>query len=181
LNRPGGRHPARGDAPNLDARTVKEMNMKRLTFALMIGLLISGPSLAQQPLVGTYKMVSQVREFQGSGPDENMGKSPRGYLVITPSRVVVFFTADVRKPGTSVAERAALYDTLNGWSGRYRVEGNRLIVSVDASANQNWNGTDNIRNIQWAGKRMTLTTDPRPSGRDPSKTVVVRQVWEKIE
>jgi hypothetical protein len=155
--------------------------MNRVTFALIIGVLMSGSSFAQQSLVGTYKMVSQVRDIQGSGPDENMGKSPRGYLVFTPSRVVVFFTADVRKPGTSVAEKAALYDTLNGWSGRYRVEGSKLIVSVDASANQIWNGTDDIRNIQWSGKLLTLTTDPRPSGRDPSKTVVVRQVWEKIE
>ena len=155
--------------------------MKHLTFAFIAGLLISGSSLAQQSLVGTYKMVSQVRDVQGSGLDENMGKSPRGYLVVTPSRLVVFFTADVRKPGNSVAEKAALYDTLNGWSGRYRVEGNKLIVSVDASANHSWNGTDDIRNIQLSGKRLTLSNDPRPSGRDPSKTVVVRQVWEKIE
>jgi Lipocalin-like domain len=155
--------------------------MKRLMFALIIGLLISGSSLAQQSLVGTYKMVSQVRGVKGSSPTENMGKSPRGNLIFTPTHVIAFWTAETRKPGTSVAEKAALFDTLGGFSGRYRVEGSKLIVSVDASWSENWTGKDQIRNIQWSGNRLTLTTNPQPSGRDPSQTVVVRQVWEKIE
>lgn len=155
--------------------------MNRQTFVLIIGILMSGSSFAQQPLVGTYKMISQVREVKGSGPSENMGKSPRGYLTVTPTTVVAFYTAETRKPGTSVPEKAALYDTLGGWSGRYRVEGSKLIVRIDSSWNENWTGKDQIRNIQLSGKRLTLTTDPQPSGRDPSQTVVIRQVWEKVE
>jgi hypothetical protein len=38
-----------------------------------------------------------------------------------------------------------------------------------------------LRDTQLSGNRLTLTSDPRPSGRDPSKTVVTRLVWEKIE
>ncbi len=155
--------------------------MKRLMFALIIGLLISGSSLAQQSLVGTYKMVSSVRDVKGVGPTDNLGKSPRGYLIVTPKHVMFFWTAETRKPGTSVAEKAALYDTLNGFSGRYRVEGSKLVISVDASANENWTGKDQVRNIERSGNLLTLTTNPQPSGRDPSQTVVVRQVWEKVE
>ena len=154
--------------------------MKRLAFALLVGLLVSGPSLAQQSLVGTYKMVSQVRDVKGSGPEENMGKAPRGHMIITPTHLVVFYTGDSRKPGTSVAEKAALYDTLNGWSGRYRVEGTKLIVSIEASRTETPVKTD-VRNFAWSGKRLTLATESRPSGANPAQTIVVRQVWEKIE
>ena len=155
--------------------------MRRLIFALISGLLISGTSLAQESLVGTYKMVSQVRDVKGVGATENLGKSPRGYLIFTPKHVMFFWTAEKRKPGTALEERAALYDTLNGYSGRYRLDGSKLIVSVDASANENWTGKDHVRNVERSGNRLTLTTNPQPSGRDPSQTVVVRQVWEKIE
>ena len=154
--------------------------MERLTFALLAGLLISGPSLAQQSLVGTYKMVSQVREVKGKGPEENMGKSPRGHMMISPTHMVVFYTAESRKPGTSVAEKAALYDTLNGWSGRYRVEGSKLILTVEANRTET-NMPSDVRNFAWSGKRLTTTTESRSSGSDPSQTVVVRQVWEKLE
>jgi hypothetical protein len=155
--------------------------MKHLTFALIIGLLITGSSLAQESLVGAYRLVSMARDVKGVGPTENMGKSPRGSLIFTPKHVIFFWTAETRKPGTSVEEKAALYDTLNGFSGRYRVDGNKLVISVDAAATENWTGTDLIRNIEWSGNRLTLTTNPGRSGRDPSQTVVTRQVWEKVE
>ena len=176
-----GRHTACGDVRNPDPRIAKERKMKRLTFAFIIGLLISGPSLAQQSVVGTYRMVSRIQDIQGSGPVESFGKSPRGYLIFTPTRVVVFFTAESRKPGTSVAEKAALYDSLNGWSARYRLEGSKMIMSVDASAVESWTGTDVVWNVKLSGNRLTLSTDPRPSGRDPSKTQATQLVWEKIE
>jgi hypothetical protein len=75
-----------------------------------------------------------------------MSKAPRGYLVFTPTRATAFYTAESRKPGTAEAAKAALFDTLGGWSGRYRTEGNRLIVSVDVSWVEIWNGKDQVRN-----------------------------------
>ena len=155
--------------------------MKKLIFSVLMGLLISGSSLAQQSLVGTYKMVSRSQEIQGSPPDNRYGKLPRGSMIITPTRVLVFYAAEVRKAGNSKAEKAQLYDTMNAWSGRYRLAGSRMTVSVEASATENWNGTDIVWNIQRSGNSLTLTSDSRPSGRDPSKTVVTRLAWEKIE
>jgi len=155
--------------------------MKYLTSALIIGLLISGPSLAQQSLVGAYKLVSWVQDEQGGEKIERYGKSPRGDLLVTRTQVAALYTGDVRKPGTSVAEKAALYDTLNSWSGRYRVDGSKMIISVSASSNENWTGTVVVWNTQLSGNSLTLTSDPRPSGRDPSKTVTTRMVLEKVE
>jgi hypothetical protein len=154
--------------------------MVRLICAFILVLSIASPSLGQQSLVGTYKFVSHVLEMGGT-PNEYLGKAPRGYLVLTPTRAITFYTAEKRESGNSVAEKAGLFDSLVGWSGAYRVEGSKLVFSVDVSWNEIWNGKDQIRHFQLSGNRLTLTSDPQPWARDPSKTVIVRQVWEKVE
>ena len=154
--------------------------MLRLICAFVLVLSIASPSLGQQSIVGTYKVISQDVEVGGSAT-QPLGKAPHGYLVFTPTRVISFFTAENRKFGTSVDEKAALFDTLVGWSGTYRVEGGKIVIAMDASFNENWNGKDQVRNWELSGNRLTFTSDPQPFARDPSKTSVVRQVWEKVE
>jgi hypothetical protein len=167
----------------LPYRTPKEVKtMFRLIYVLVMVLLISTPSLGQQPLVGTYKVISHVREINGV-PTEPSGfeVAPHGYVVFTPTRVITFYTAEKRKFGTSMAEKAALYDTLAGWSGVYRFEGDKLIITPDVSWNEYWNGTARVYTWQFSANRLMLTLDPVPWQRDPSKTMVIRLVWEKVE
>ena len=154
--------------------------MFRLVYALVLVLLITTPSLGQQSLVGTYKMVSLVSDIGGT-TIEPYGKAPRGYLVLTPTRLVAFYTGGNRKFGTSAADKAALFDTMGGWSGTYRIEGSKMIIAIEASWIEHWNGKDQIRNWELSGNRLTLKTNPQPYARDPSKTAVIQQVWEKVE
>jgi hypothetical protein len=100
--------------------------MYRSIYGLIIGLLISTPCFAQQLLVGTYKLVSFTVEVDGQPPRETMGKSPGGYAILTPTRWMNVFTAETRKFGTSVEDKAALWDSLVAYSGTYRVEGNKF-------------------------------------------------------
>ncbi len=154
--------------------------MVRLISALILVLLIVTPSLGQQSLVGTYKIISQDIEVSGAAT-QPYGKAPRGYLVLTPTRAVIFYTSDNRKFGTSVDDKAALFDTLAGWTGTYRVDGGKIIFAVDASWVENWNGKNQVRNWTLSGNRLTLTSDPQPFARDPSKTVIIRLICEKVE
>ena len=154
--------------------------MLRLICAFVLVLSIASPSLGEQSLVGTYKVISQDVEVGGSAT-QPLGKTPHGYIVLTPTRAVFFITAENRKFGTSIDEKAALFDTLVGWSGTYRVEGGRIVFAVDASWVENWNGKDQVRNWALSGNRLTFTSDPMPFPRDLSKTAVVRQVMEKVE
>ncbi len=55
--------------------------MHRRIFALILGLMVPLLCLAQQPIVGTYKIVSYVIEIDGQ-PREIFGKSPRGYAIV---------------------------------------------------------------------------------------------------
>jgi hypothetical protein len=154
--------------------------MLRVVCAFALILLIASPSFGQQSLIGTYKMVSNALNIDGT-LTENMGKTPKGYLAVTPTRVVFFFTAEHRKFGTSVADKAALFDTLTAWSGVYRIDGKKLVIRVDALWVEHWNGTDQTRNWELSGNRLTITADPFPYPRDPSKKVIPQQVWEKVE
>ncbi len=153
--------------------------MIRLICALILVLVIAFPSFGQQSLVGTYKIVSQDLEVEGTAT-QPLGKAPRGYMVLTPTRLVAFYTGDNRKFGTSVADKAALFDTVVGWSGTYRIEGGKIIIAVDASWTEVWTGKDQVRTWALSGNRLTLM-GKMPYPRDPSKTSVVRQVLEKVE
>ena len=154
--------------------------MLRLISALVLVLLISTLSLGQQSLVGTYKIVSHDVQVNGTAL-QNLGKAPHGYIVLTPDRFVAFYTGDKRKFGTSVDEKAALLDTLVGWSGTYRIEGGKMLISAEASWTEVFTGRVEVRTFTLSGNRLTLRGEPAPHPRDPSKTSVVRQVMEKVE
>jgi len=154
--------------------------MKRLICALVLALLIATPSLGQQSLVGTYKLISLVPEVDGK-PSQNMGKAPHGYLIITPTRFITIVTAENRKFGTSAAEKAALFDSLASYAGTYRIEGDKIICTPDVSWIENLNGKTYGETFQLSGSRPMLTEGPSPWPRDPSKTFIRREVWEKIE
>ena len=152
--------------------------MYRSILALSLGLVMSATCLAQQSLVGTYKLLSVT--FDGK-PREALGASPHGYLIITPKYLTIFYTGDKRKFGTSDSEKAALWDTLLGLGGTYRIDGSRIVIAIDVSYNEYANGKSLLRNWQVEGRRLTLTSDPEPFGRDPSRKVVLQQQWEKLE
>ena len=154
--------------------------MIRLVCALVLVLLIATPSFGQQSLVGTYKIISQDVQVNGTAL-QPLGKAPHGYVVITPTRFVSFFTGDTRKFGTSADEKAALLDTLVGWSGTYHVEGGKIVITVDASWSEAWTGKNQVRNWTLSGNRLTLRAEPQPNPRDPSKTSYSVTVWEKVE
>jgi hypothetical protein len=134
----------------------------------------------QDTLVGTYKLVSLVLEVDGK-PNDTMGKAPHGYLVVTPKHWLFFITAENRKFGNSVAEKAALFDSLVGYGGTYRIEGDQVINDYDVSFIENLNGKSLPQRWQLSGNRLTLTEGPTSFPRDPSKQLIRRMVLEKVE
>ena len=154
--------------------------MSRLICALILVLLIAIPSLGQQSLVGTYKLVSLVVEADGKAY-EPLGEAPHGYLMITPTRFMYFITAENRKFGTSVNEKAALLDTLIAYAGSYRVEGDKFLQFIEVSFTESEKGKTHATTYELSGNRLTLKFGPIPFPRDLSKTMVSRQVWEKME
>lgn len=153
----------------------------RALFAALL-LTLSGPALTQEahPLVGTWKLISLQAIVEGEAPQESFGAKPKGYLIATrEGRIMVLFTAEHRKGGMADAERAELHKSMVAVTGKYRVEGSDLIISVDASWNETWNGTELRRHVRFDGDRINVDTAPGPSFLHPGKTLVVRLVFER--
>ena len=154
--------------------------MVRLICVLILMMLIASPSLGQQSLVGTWKLVSVQREIDGK-PDPMPGKPARGYLIITPKVYVMVQTEGTRKYGESAADKAALWESMTASAGSYRVEGKKLVENREVHSNESMVGTSVTRNWEIKGSRLILSDEPRPFSRDPSKKVVARREFERID
>ena len=154
--------------------------MVRFICALVLVLLLVSPSFGQQSLVGTYKLVSLQRELDGKAVPLP-GNPPRGYLIITPKAYVMFQTEGTRKYGPSTGDKAALWESMVAHGGSYRVEGNKFVMNPDVHSNESMVGAETIRYWEIKGNRLVISSEPRPWGRDPSKKIVSRQEFEKID
>jgi hypothetical protein len=162
-----------------------------VTLTLLAGLVI-GPSAAAQgdlstALVGTWKLIEFIRTDVASGKTTRVyGEKPVGYIMHTKGgRVLVFVAAQDRKaPAKDVptdAERIDLFKTMYAYSGTYTVEGDKKIVyRLDASWSQSWTGTDQVRNVEMAGNRVTISS---PISKAPSdgQDVIFSTTWERVD
>jgi hypothetical protein len=77
-------------------------------------------------------------------------------------------------------ERITLYDGFLAYAGTDAVAGDRVSHNIDASSNQAWTGTTQVRQFKVDGASLVITTLPAKSpfdGRDISSVLV----WTKIQ
>jgi len=147
------------------------MSMQKWLTALVLVCLVAQPSFSGDlaPVVGVWKLVSFEREFQTGGEREYpMGKAPTGYILFLPEgRMTVVITGEGRTAPSTDQDRAGLYNTLVAYTGRYRVDGDKWITTLDVSANPAWVGTEQTRSFRVAGDRLQEMTSwvARPDGR----------------
>jgi hypothetical protein len=140
---------------------------------------------AAAQLVGVWKYtninVKQVATGKISYP---FGENPTGHIVYTRGGHVAFvFVGDNRKApaGTTAtdAERINLFNTLGAASGTYKVEGNTILASYTASANQTWSGTTHKRQFDIMGKKLSLTTAPYKNS--SGEEIIYEVICERVE
>jgi hypothetical protein len=109
-------------------------------------------------IVGSWRIVSYELEFQdGSEHRFPLGMHPNGYLVFSSDgRMMAYLEAAGRKAPQTDEERSAAYKTLNAYTGKYRVEGDKWITKVDAAWNVEWLGTDQERFFTLSGNRLNV-------------------------
>ena len=88
-------------------------------------------------------------------------------------------TAERRRGGMGDVERAALHKSMVAYSGRYRVEGNDFVTTVDVSWNEEWNATEQRRHFRLDGDKLFIESARAPSILFPGKTDFRRIVWER--
>jgi hypothetical protein len=134
------------------------------------------------PLVGSWKLVSIRTTYDKGKPFDSMGANPKGYLILTPKgRMMAVVTASNRKVPAIEADLAKLYKTMTAYTGKYRIEGDDFVTTVDVSWYEVWTGTEQRRHYKLEGDRLTIVSTPQPLGAGPRRNVMVTStlVWER--
>jgi hypothetical protein len=134
-----------------------------LAGATMVSLGASAPSLRAEPnVVGNWKIVSFFTEELATGKKSNLlGEHPKGYLIYTPQgRMVGLLVHEKRSPPQVDEDRINLHKYMYAYSGRYTVEGEKVVHHVDISWNESWTGTDQVRFFKLEGDKLTIKTAP---------------------
>lgn len=162
--------------------------MTRIAGVLSAMFLVLSASVAvagENPLLGTWKLKSFVREVAATGERYNeRGEHPNGYLsYAADGRMYAIITWDNRANPHDVVptneERIRLYGTMISYAGTYTMAAEKVIHHVDISWNQIWTGTDQVRFYKLEGNILTITSAPDRSpvdGREGRSILV----WEKV-
>jgi hypothetical protein len=162
--------------------------MTRVAGALLALLLILPATSAfagDNPLLGTWKLKSYVREVAATGERYNeRGEHPNGYLNYSADgRMYAIITWDNRPNSNDVVptdeERVRLYRTMISYAGTYTVDAEKVIHHVDISWNQNWTGTDQVRFYKLDGNTLTITSALAKNFTDGREGRSIL-VWEKM-
>ena len=155
--------------------------MRTLLVALLLAISSSVASQEQNALIGNWKLVSRQTIVDGAAaPPDIFGSNPSGYLILTrEGRMALIITGENRKGGMSDDERADLHKSMFAVSGKYRIEGSDLLITVDVSWNETWNGTELKRHCRIEGDKLFVETAPAPSPLFPGKTIVAKLVFER--
>ncbi len=133
------------------------------TAIILAGLILAAQTSAgaeRTGLVGVWKLLSFESEFRDGSPRRTMyGAHPSGYIIFTrEGRMMAVIEGEGRKAPSSDQDRAALLRTMFAYSGKYRVEGDKWITTVDVAWNPAWDGTDQVRSYKLVGQQLTVTS-----------------------
>jgi lipocalin-like protein len=115
--------------------------------------------------VGTWKLASCVWEdVETKARTFPYGEHAKGYAILTPEgRLMALITAEGRKVPHTAEDRDVAFRSQAAYSGRYRVDGNKFVTTVDIAWNEAWVGTDQVRFFRLEGDRLHIETPPIPN------------------
>jgi Lipocalin-like domain len=138
-------------------------------------------------LEGTWRLVS-ASSFSPSGEQNGapFGPNPVGILTYTgDGRVSALISYGGRKQLTIGAESTALIEeqadafrTFLAYAGRYRLSGDSVVHSIEASSIQNYVGKELVRSLKFQGDRIVLAT---PATMVNGKIQTVELVWQRLD
>lgn len=158
-----------------------------LLMGLLLVLFVSATALAADELYGTWRLVSWKRTVVSTGEtSDRFGKTPKGYLTYgRDGRVLCIMVHDKRPNVPDVTritdqERSELYKTLIAWGGTYIYDGKTVKSKIDISWNESWNGTEQVRTVNFEGNRMIQSAEPAIGALDGKLRTSVF-VWERVK
>ena len=144
---------------------------RRIAMISFILVMLFLPMLAQadsNPLLGTWRLKSFVREVAGTGERYNqLGDHPDGYLSYSSDgRMLVFFVSgDQPRPlnEPSDEERIKLHKSMLAYGGTYSVSRGKVVHHIDIQWDGRRIGTDQVRFYTIEGDTLLIKTEPNRS------------------
>jgi hypothetical protein len=155
-------------------------------FALLLIVPVTTARSADNPLIGTWKLKSYVREVAATGERYNKrGEHPNGYLGYSADgRMYAIITWENRITPRDVVptdeERIKLFSTMISYAGTYTFDAEKVVHHVDISWNQNWTGTNQVRFYKIDGDTLKITSAPSRNFTDGREGRSIL-VWEKLK
>jgi hypothetical protein len=118
--------------------------------------------VASRDLFGTWRLVTWVVEVLDTREQfRQFGDKPPGFIHFTPDgRVFAVLSASNRGPVLTEADQIAAFGSVIAYTGRYRVEGNTLVTTVDVSVDPAAVGTELVRFFNLEGDTLEIRTAP---------------------
>jgi hypothetical protein len=158
---------------------------QRIIFAALSLMIVGSPALAQDSidrLYGSWRLLSFKAQIIGEDaePRDIFGPSPFGRLILTPAHTMAaFLSRPDRKPPTDDAEAASLLRSMTAYTGRFRVEGDKFITTVDGAWNEVFKAHEQVRIFELEGDTLTIHVPEQPSGLEPGKRNTSVLVFER--
>ena len=131
---------------------------------------------ASNQLIGAWKLISFQVATDDGDERHDVYDDPRGLLIISERRFTALLTAGDRAHD---ADRAALFDRLMAYSGLYRVEADKIIVTVDIAWHPSWLGTEQTRFYKLDGDKLSIISSPTQHPKFPDKLVRGIVAWQR--
>jgi hypothetical protein len=157
--------------------------------ALCMIFISSGTGRAQDlatAIIGVWKVVSiETKEVASGKVTRPLGDQLTGTFVFTRGGRFsgMVFRADRKAPEGANAtepERVALFNSLVAYNGSYRIDGDKLVMTIESSHIQSWNGTNRVLTIGINGTRLTGRSAPLKAA-STGLEVIAENVWERLE
>jgi hypothetical protein len=145
--------------------------MTRRMLLISFLLVALGPTVAaadDNPLLGTWRLKSFLREVAGTGERYNqMGEHPDGYIsYAADGRMLVFFVSDEQprpRAEPSDEERIRLHKAMLAYGGTYTLSPGKVAHHIDIEWDGRRLGTDQIRFYTIEGDKLVIKTEPNKS------------------
>jgi hypothetical protein len=139
-----------------------------ITFVLSSDSKVAGQ---QNPLIGSWSLISsQTTVVDGGKTQVFTPEHVKGYVILTPDGrlMTVAIGGDRKKIPANNADEAQLWETMVAYTGRYRIEGNDFVTTVDVSWDESWTGTEQVRHYKIEGDKLTVVSAPQPLNAGPN-------------
>lgn len=123
--------------------------------------------MSQKNFIGGWHLLSwEIRYSDNDRVSQPFGANPHGLILYTPDGYMnaviartdrAQFPVDQSIKSLSTEILAEAYAGYFQYAGRYRIEGQNVIHSVQMSLNPNFVGSEQVRGFAFEGNRLTLT------------------------